>query len=110
MFFIYYILTANIIQQKSLHDKLLIFSVPEYFLGIKGEKTCAGGNVIMDTIGCRDACDFLEIPRRGTFKEGRNCYKALNGKCRQDGRQGKKVFLICKSAGNLTQYKNKDRL
>ena len=64
----------------------------------------------MDTIGCRDACDFLEIPRRGTFKEGRNCYKALNGKCRQDGRQGKKVFLICKSAGNLTQYKNKDKL
>ena len=70
-----------------------------YFLGERGEMQCLNGVMIMDTAGCRNACNFLEIPLGGTFKDSKPCYKANNGKCRQDGRHGFKVFIVCENSG-----------
>ena len=45
---------------------------------------------------------FLEITLGGIFREGKTCYMAKNGKCRQDGRHGSKVSLPCKTSGKQT--------
>ena len=79
-----------------------IFSVEPYFLGGRGDMKCIGGLVITDAVGCRTACRFLEITLGGIFREGKTCYMAKNGKCRQDGRHGSKVSLPCKTSGKQT--------
>ena len=71
-----------------------------YFLGERGERQCLNGVLIMDAVICRNACNFLELPLGGPFKDSKPCYKAKNGKCRQDGRHGSKVFIVCKNSGN----------
>ena len=48
---------------------------------------------------CETACTELGLSA-GTLKDNNACYKAGNGKCRQDGRQGSKVNLVCMSDGN----------
>ena len=60
----------------------------------------------MDSEGCRNACNFLELPLGGTFRDSKLCYRAKNGKCRQDGRHGSKVFIVCKNAGNAIKNAN----
>ena len=58
--------------------------------------------MIMDRNECKNACDILEM-MTGTLKNNKVCYRAGNGKCRQDGRfngQNTKISLICKSTSN----------
>ena len=58
--------------------------------------------MIMDRNECKNACDMLEMIT-GTLKNNKVCYRAGNGKCRQDGRfngPNTKISLICKSNGN----------
>ena len=53
---------------------------------------------------CKDACTQLMM-QTGTLKNNKPCYRAGNGKCRQDGRYkvgtGTKTSPICKNAGIL---------
>ena len=58
--------------------------------------------MIMDRNECKNACNMLQMIT-GTLKNNKVCYRAGNGKCRQDGRfngQNTKISLICKSNGN----------
>ena len=75
-------------------------------MGGRGERHCLKGVNIMDAEGCRNACNFLELPLGGTFRDSKLCYRAKNGKCRQDGRHGSKVFIVCKNAGNAIKNAN----
>ena len=72
-----------------------------YFIGAKGG-SCENGSMITDRIECKDACSALDMAM-GTLKNNKACYKAGNGKCRQDGRykirQGSKLSPICKNIG-----------
>ena len=72
-----------------------------YFIGSKGG-SCENGSMITDRIECKDACSALDMAM-GTLKNNKACYKAGNGKCRQDGRykigQGSKTSPICKNIG-----------
>ena len=66
--------------------------------------------MIMDRNECKNACDMLEIIT-GTLKNNNKaCYRAGNGKCRQDGRfngPNTKISLICKSIINgIIYFKN----
>jgi len=51
---------------------------------------------------CKDACTQL-LMQTGTLKNNKPCYRAGNGKCRQDGRYkvgtGTKTSPICKNTG-----------
>ena len=53
---------------------------------------------------CKDACTQLMM-QTGTLKNNKPCYRAGNGKCRQDGRYkvgtGTKTSPICKNTGIL---------
>ena len=48
---------------------------------------------------CRVACEMLK-KKVGIVKNGRVCYVAGNGRCRQDGRKGKNTLLVCIANGN----------
>ena len=67
---------------------------PAYFVEKKGESSCETGSKIMTTRECELACKWLEKVI-GSLKNGKACYIAGNGKCRQDGRQGRKTSLVC---------------
>ena len=53
---------------------------------------------------CKDGCTQLMI-QTGTLRNNKPCYRAGNGKCRQDGRYkvgtGTKTSPICKNTGML---------
>ena len=71
-------------------------SVKQYFVGDRGG-TCKEGSIIMDKIDCLLACDMLNIVT-GTLRNNYECYRAGNGKCRQDGRynrRNRKISPIC---------------
>ena len=74
-----------------------------YFLGEQGELHCKSGLRIMDASECRNACNVLEITLGRPFRNSNPCYKAKNGKCRQDGRQTSAVLFVCKSSGDLIE-------
>ena len=61
---------------------------------------CQVGDLIDGIDECRIACDVLDMPI-GRLKERRPCYRAGNGKCKQDGRHGSSARMICKNKGNL---------
>ena len=67
-----------------------------YIVEVKGANSCAQGSIILDTSECEIACDQLTL-NRGTLRDGKPCYIAGNGKCRQDARLGRKASLICKN-------------
>ena len=69
----------------------------------KGEKSCSSGSIIISTSECEIACAQLQL-KMGVVRDGKPCYKAGNGKCRQDGRAGKEASLICTSEGNKVCY------
>ena len=69
----------------------------------KGEKSCTSGSIIISKSECRIACAQLQL-KMVAGRDGKSCYKAGNGKCRQDGRDGRKASLICKNEGNKVCY------
>ena len=79
---------------------VMFFYPLAYFLGEKGERLCQVGDLIDSKDECRIACDVLEMPI-GRLKERRPCYRAGNGKCKQDGRHGSSATMICKNKGNF---------
>ena len=68
-----------------------------YYIEDKGESSCAKGSEIMTKTGCRTACAALDITSIGKLKNDKPCYKAANGKCRQDGNHGSQAGLVCTS-------------
>ena len=68
-----------------------------YRIEKKGLSKCVSGSRILGTAQCEAACLELEIAPIATLKDGNECYKAGNGKCRQDGKNGAGAFLICMS-------------
>ena len=64
-----------------------------------GAISCNAGFTIRRKPECEIACAQLEM-KLGVLKDGRVCYRAGNGSCRQDGRIGSKASLICKNEGN----------
>ena len=76
----------------------------DYIVQDKGEKVCQQGSAILDTSECKIACDQLNV-KTGTLRNGKPCYVAGNGKCRQDAGLGPKASLICKNSGYLYYYR-----
>ena len=61
-----------------------------------------GGSEVLDKIECKEACNTLGIPISGyKFKDGKPCYKAPNGKCKQNGGFNQRSSVICKKEGNF---------
>ena len=54
----------------------------------------------MDKIECANACHELGFTPTNNLKNGKPCYRAGNGKCRQNGVHGSGASLICKNTGN----------
>ena len=78
---------------------------PTFAIEIKGATNCASGSMITDKTVCNDACAELGVGPVTSLKYGHPCYKAGNGKCRQDGKQGKEAALICSTSTNLSILK-----
>ena len=78
---------------------------PTFAIEIKGAPNCASGSMITDKMMCNDACSKLGVGPVSNLKDGHPCYKAGNGKCRQDGKQGKEAALICSTSTNLSILK-----
>ena len=70
----------------------------DYIVEKRGANSCKQGSTILDTSECEIACDQLNL-KRGNLRDGKPCYMAGNGKCRQNTRLGQKASLICKIAG-----------
>ena len=70
-----------------------------YFIEDIGQTSCQNGTKIINAEDCKTAC--IELKRNiGKMKNGKECYIAGNGKCRQAGRRGKKSSLVCITRGN----------
>ena len=67
----------------------------EYEIETPGEKSCVNGSMILGAMECEAACSQLGIGPIVSLSDGNACYQAGNGKCRQDGRQGKSASLVC---------------
>ena len=78
---------------------------PTFAIEIKGVPNCASGSMITDKMMCNDACSKLGVGPVSSLKDGHPCYKAGNGKCRQDGKQGKGAALICVASTTLSILK-----
>ena len=76
-----------------------------FAIEIKGATNCSSGSMITDETVCNDACSELGVGPVSSLKDGYPCYKAGNGKCRQDGKQGKGAALICSTSANLSILK-----
>ena len=75
------------------------FSGVSFYLREKGIKRCPAGSEVMDQDECKEACTSLGIRLSNTFKNGKPCFKAGNGVCKQSGSIGSKALLVCKEAG-----------
>ena len=71
-----------------------------YFLEHRGLKTCSNGSMIMDKTECATACHELGTTPTNNLRNGKPCYRAGNGKCRQNGAHGSGASLICKNTGD----------
>ena len=47
------------------------------------------------------ACDALNKKVGGALSEGKPCYIAGTGKCKQDGSQNPRSHLVCKKLGTM---------
>ena len=54
----------------------------------------------MDKTECATACNELGATPTKNLKNGKPCYRAGNGKCRQNGGHRSGASLICKNKGN----------
>ena len=92
-----FMLNLDFFEKKFLMALIIFFIVfDNYRIEKKGLGDCVSGSKILGTAQCEAACLELEIPI-ATLKDGNACYKAGNGKCRQDGKHGAGAFLICMS-------------
>ena len=78
-------------------------SETDYIVQDKGENVCQQGSEILDKSECKNACNQLNV-KTGTLRNGKPCYVAGNGKCRQGAGFGLKASLICKNSGYLYCY------
>ena len=74
-----------------------------YTFGQRGAKSCSSGSEVIIKSECEIACAQLQATT-GTLKDGKSCYISGRGECRQDGRLGRKAFLICKLGGNQEYF------
>ena len=72
-----------------------------FYLREKGIKRCPTGSEVTDTHECKAACTGLGIRLSNNFKNGKPCFKAGNGVCKQIGSLGSKASLICKQLGKV---------
>merc|ERR1711936_544952 len=74
-----------------------------YFLGEKGFKACTNGLLITNKTECVAACNYLKLPLK-SMTDGKNCFRAGNGDCKQSGSHGSTAKLVCKKqvVGNST--------
>ena len=56
--------------------------------------------MIMDKTECATACHELGATPTNNLRNGKPCYRAGNGKCRQNGGHRSGASLICKNKGN----------
>ena len=70
-----------------------------YVQGNKGSATCHVGSAITSTEECKVACGALNKKVGGALSEGKPCYIAGTGNCKQDGRQNPRSHLVCKTFG-----------
>ena len=85
------------------------FSVDPFYVGEKGVDSCPTGFDITDSAKCIEGCDYFSFPVENSVKaanDGKKCYQAGNGKCRQNGAQGSGASLICSNYGNTLIYIN----
>merc|ERR1711936_385695 len=74
-----------------------------YFLGEKGFKACTNGSLITNKTECVAACTYLKLPLK-SMTDGKNCFRAGNGDCKQSASHGSTAKLVCKKqvVGNST--------
>ena len=75
-------------------------SYEPYFVEQRAKRICSNGSIILDKDECATACNHLVAAASNNLKDGKPCYLAQNGKCRQNGAHGSGASLICKRAGN----------
>ena len=71
----------------------------------KGLKICPAGSEVTDINECKDACISLGIRLSNIFKNGKPCFQAGNGACKQTGSVGSKALLVCKKLGKHSKCK-----
>ena len=81
-------------------DIYTYFIEPDFFFGSKGSGNCSHGEAIMDVKTCREACKTLKVQESGIFG-GYVCYKDIQGRCNQNGKNGPVASLICKRTGTF---------
>ena len=74
-----------------------------YVQGDRGKQYCHMGSTITTTQECKVACDKLG-KKVVTGHDGKPCYIAGNGRCKQDGKQNPRAHLVCKDLGILIIY------
>ena len=67
-----------------------------YHIETRGRRSCLSGEMIHEKMECTFACLKLGLPL-AKMTDGKPCYQAGNGKCRQDGRNGSGASLVCKN-------------
>ena len=72
-----------------------------FYLREQGIKRCPIGSEVTDTHECKAACTDLGIRLSNNFKNGKPCFKAGNGVCKQGGSVGSKASVICKQLGKV---------
>ena len=86
------------------HNEMALFLGEIFILREQGKKQCLVGSKVLDTKECQEACAKLGIQLSNSFKNGRPCFKAGNGKCRQSASIGAKASLVCKAIGKINFY------
>ena len=86
------------------HNEMALFLGEIFILGEQGRKQCLVGSKVLDTKECKEACAKLGIQLSNSFKNGRPCFKAGNGKCKQTASIGAKASLVCKAIGKINFY------
>ena len=74
-------------------------SLEPYFVERMAQRTCSNGSMILDRNECASACNHLGSTPSNNLNNGKPCYIARNGKCRQNGAHGSGASLICKHTG-----------
>ena len=77
------------------------FSGVSFYLRDQGIKRCPAGSEVSDTNECKEACTNLGIRLARGFKNGKPCFRAGNGLCKQSGNVGSKASLVCKQSGKI---------
>ena len=75
-----------------------------FYLQGQGIKQCVDGSKVKDENECKEACRGLGIRLSNMFKNGKTCFKAGNGACKQIGTIGAKASLICKQLGKIKEF------